>query len=382
MADVVLAINVLHVYKTCLPYTQGGIEEVIHQICRATTKLGVNNRIVCISRQCRKKEIIETPEAIVYCYPMSFEIASCGFSWGLWQEFKTLSDWANVIHYQFPWPFADILALTRQKRSTPYIVSYQSDIVRQQGLNKLYQPLMNKFLENATSVIATSPKYIASSPVLNSLSSPAILIPNGISDAPSSVSYQQERDEYYQAYGASFFLFIGVFRYYKGLKYLLEAAKQTGLPVVIVGEGPESGELHRYVQENKITNVHFLGHVNDEQKYALLDLAKALILPSSERSEAYGMVLLEAARQGTAMISTELGSGTSYINSHNETGLVVSAKNSKKLAEAMQHFTAEAECEDVIKMGRAAKLRFENYFTAEIMGKQYLKLYQTITSDN
>jgi len=369
--------NILHVYKTCLPYTQGGIEEVIHQICRSTTKLGITNRIVCLSSQCKKKEIIETPEATIYCYPMSFEVASCGFSWQLWAEFKTHSAWADVIHYQFPWPFADILALTRQQKDTPYIVSYQSDIVRQQGLNKLYHPLMVKFLEQAAAVVATSPKYIDTSLVLNSLTNPAKLIPNGIdSEAPNSVAFQQEKQEYQQLYGTDFFLFIGVFRYYKGLQYLLEAAKLTGHPIVIVGDGPEAGELHRYVQDNDLKNVHFLGHVNDEQKYALISLTKALILPSSERSEAYGMVLLEAARQGTALISTELGSGTSYINSHNETGLVVEAKNPQQLANAMHYFADNPDL--VTTMGKASRQRFDSHFTADIMGQQYADLYQSL----
>lgn len=368
--------NVLHVYRTCSPYTQGGIEEVIHQICRATTKLGVTNRVVCISEHCSKKEIIETAEATIYCYPMSFEVASCGFSLQLWKSFKKLSDWADIVHYQFPWPFADILALTGQSANTSYIVSYQSDIVRQKGLNKLYRPLMNRFLAKAATIVATSPKYITSSPVLSKLTHEVELIPNGIEPAPSSAVYQKEKEAYAQLYGTHFFLFIGVFRYYKGLKYLLEAAKQNQLPVVIAGDGPEAGGLHRYAQENSLKNVHFLGHITAEQKYALIDLTQALILPASERSEAYGMVLVEAARQSTAQISTELKSGTSYINAHNETGLVVEAKNTQALSQAMQYIHNNNAI--AIKMGQAAGQRFKNNFTAEVMGEKYKALYKTI----
>ena len=366
----------LHVYKTSLPYTQGGIEEVILQLCRATTKLGINNKVVCISKKCKKKEIILTPNAMIYCYPMSFEIASCGFSWSLWKEFKDLSEWADVIHYQFPWPFADLLALTRQSSSKSYIVSYQSDIIRQNVLNKLYQPLMNKFLDKAASVVATSQNYISSSTVLSTLEQAPVFIPNGIDKELNSDSYQKEKKEYEKLYGQDFFLFLGVFRYYKGLNYLLKAAHQTGLDVVIGGDGPESEKLYQYVHEHNLTNVHFLGYVTEQQKHALIDLSRALILPSSERSEAYGMVLLEAARQSTPMISTELDSGTSYINAHNETGLVIPAKNSVQLAAAMQEMT---ENQDMVKlMSISAKKRFENNFTGEIMGKRYAELYHSI----
>ena len=371
-------INVLHVYKTSIPYSQGGIEEVIEQLCRATTKLGIRNKIICISKHCKKKETLETPDATIYCYPMSFEIASCGFSWVLWKEFKDLSEWADVIHYQFPWPFADFIALTRQPHSKPYIVSYQSDIIRQNGLNKLYQPLMKKFLAKAASIVATSQKYIVSSPVLSNLKQPVTLIPNGIESELDSASYQKEKKRYEGIYGRNFFLFLGVFRYYKGLNYLIEAAKQTSLELVIAGDGPEAEMLYQFVQEHKLSNIHFVGYVSEQQKHALIELSAALILPSSERSEAYGMVLLEAARQGTPMISTELGSGTSYINAHNETGLVVSPRNAEELAAAMQYIHDNKDTDIVKSMSRAAKKRFENHFTGNMMGKRYAELYHSL----
>ncbi len=371
-----MKINVLHVYKTCLPYTQGGIEEVIHQLCLATTKLSVNNKVVCLSNKCKKKEIIVTPNAVIYCYPMSFEIASCGFSFSLWKEFKHLSEWADVIHYQFPWPFGDIIALTRQSITKPYVVSYQSDIVRQNLLNKLYKPIMNRFLAKAASVVATSQNYIASSSVLSHLKQAPIFIPNGINKELNPASYAKEKKEFENIYGRNFFLFLGVFRYYKGLNYLLEAAKETGLDVVIAGDGPEANGLYEYAEEHALTNVHFLGSVSEQHKHALIAIAKALILPSSERSEAYGMVLLEAARQGTPMISTELSSGTSYINAHDETGLVVSAKNTMELAVAMQYMHDNNQM--VKSMSESARKRFDNHFTGELMGKRYAELYHSL----
>jgi len=296
----------------------------------------------------------------------------------LWRDFKELSNWADVVHYQFPWPFADILALTRQNRKKPYIVSYQSDIVRQKSWYTLYQPLMKCFLNKASAVVATSPKYIESSLVLNALQQEAALIPNGIGAEPELERYQQEIKELEKTHNKGFFLFIGVFRYYKGLMYLLEAAKITGLPLVIVGDGPEKAAMARYIEEHKITNISLLGHVSDQQKFALISLAKCLVLPSSERSEAYGMVLLEAARQSTPMITTELGSGTSYINIHGETGLVVPPKNTAALAKAMEFF--ESNNAELDEMGRLAKERFDVNFTADIMGKRYQQIYQRLSS--
>jgi len=369
-------INILHVYKTSSVCTQGGIEEVIKQLALETTKLGVHNKVVCLSADSKKKEILETKWATVYCYPLNFEIASCGFSWELLRDFRSLTTWADIVHNQFPWPFADVLSLACRKKNTPYIVSYQSDIIRQRGLFMLYRFLMTSYLKKAKAIVATSPKYISSSPVLAKYKKTLCMIPNGISDAPVVGAYQVEKEKIKKKHGDGFFLFIGVFRYYKGISYLLDAAKNNGLPVLLVGSGPEESKIKKRIREDSLDNVTLLGRINENEKHALISLATALVLPSSERSEAYGMVLLEAARQGLPMISTELGSGTSYINIHEETGLVVAAKNSKKLSEAMSRL---AENKNVLKkMTKCAEERFKKNFTVTKMGERYLKLYQKV----
>lgn len=371
-----MATKVLHVYKTYSLHTTGGIEEVLKQLCSETSQLDIINHIVCLSEDCTEKTVVELPEATIHCYPLSFEVASCGFSWALWQDFKMLTEWADVIHYQFPWPFADLLAYFKQPKTTPYIVSYQSDIVRQKSLNRLYQPLMKRFLSAARKIVATSPKYIQSSDVLAQYVDKTVMIPNGIADNIEAATFEHEKQLYKQKYGESFFLFVGVFRYYKGLDYLLQAAKQTKMPILLVGDGPENNHLRDYVEQHQLTHVHFLGKVTESQKHALIDLATALVLPSSERSEAYGMVLLEAARQSTAMISTELASGTSYINEHEKSGLVVPAKSAQGLATAMNYMAENKEI--VEKMGQHARQRFISLFQANLMGQSYQDLYQTV----
>ncbi len=369
-------IKVLHVYRTCYPYTQGGIEEVIRQLCHVTAKLGVTNRIVCLSEKCKAKEIRVIEGVEIHCYPLTIEMASCGFSWQLWWDYRLLSKWADVIHFQFPWPFADFLALTRQLRYKKYIVSYQSDIVRQKGLNKFYLPLMNRFLDKASAIVATSTAYVDSSPVLSQRKAQITVIPNGMNDSVSSENYRSEKEIYRRELANDFFLFIGVFRYYKGIKYLLEAAEITKAPLVLIGDGTEADSIRQYISDHNLHNITLLGQVSEEQKYALIDLATALILPSSHRSEAYGMVLVEAARQGKAQISTELASGTSYINQHEETGLVVPPQDAPALAEAMTILRDKPDL--VRKMNHAAYKRYKTYFTAEKMGDQYYHLYQAL----
>ena len=77
------------------------------------------------------------------------------------------------------------------------------------------------------------------------------------------------------------------------------------------------------VDDLGLSNVVFARQVTAAEKTTLLAHCIALILPSHMRSEAYGMVLVEASIMGKPMVSCEIGTGTSFVNSHEETGLVV-----------------------------------------------------------
>src|SRR5690606_1882198 len=105
--------------------------------------------------------------------------------------------------------------------------------------------------------------------------------------------------------------------------------------IVIAGSGPIEGELKRQAAELNLRNVHFLGHVSDREKVALFKLSRAVVFPSYLRSEAFGVTLLEGAMFGRPLISTEIGSGTSHVNIHGETGLVVPPGSPKALRAGM-----------------------------------------------
>ncbi len=86
---------------------------------------------------------------------------------------------------------------------------------------------------------------------------------------------------------------------YKGLHTLLRAAADVGARVVIAGSGPEGGALREQAQRLGLSGVVFAGQVTDEEKVALLKSCRALVLPSHLRSEAFGMVLVEASMFGS-----------------------------------------------------------------------------------
>ncbi len=256
----------------------------------------------------------------------------------------------------------------------PSVVSYHSDIVRQQSLLKLYRPLMNRFLGSVDRIMVASPNYQQSSEVLRPYAEKTVVVPYGL-DAWAYPQVSAERMDYWRKrVGENFFLFVGVLRYYKGLSSLLDALHGTTFPLVVVGSGPEEQALKDQAAQLQLQNVVFLGRLDDEDKVCLLQLSLALVFPSHLRSEAFGISLLEASMLSKPMISCEIGSGTTYVNQHEITGLVVPPASPLALRSAMQRLWADRQ--ECITFGAQARLRFEQLFTADRMWQSTLAVYQ------
>jgi rhamnosyl/mannosyltransferase len=366
--------RVLHVYKTYFPDTMGGIEQVLLQLTRGLKDLGVENRLLVLSPDA-SEAVIERPEATVYRYPITAQFASNPVSWQAMWHFREHLAWADVVHYQFPWPFADLLKLVHQRRK-PSVVTYQSDIVRQKKLMTLYRPLMSRFLNSVDLVVVTSPDYLETSEVLSKLARRPQVIPNGLDECSCPRAPESLLAHWRQVLGEGFFLFVGVLRYYKGLETLVQAASLVDSVVVIAGTGPEEERLRALAAASSVNNLYFLGHISDADKAALLQLSRVFVFPSHLRSEAFGMSLIESSMYAKPMISCDIGSGMSYINQHEVTGLVVPPEAPQALANAMERFIQEPELGPV--MGRAARQRYEQLFTGRRMAAAYLDAYQQI----
>lgn len=315
----------------------------------------------------------------VYYYPKTFECASSPFSFALWKAFPEHAQWADIIHYHFPWPMADLLHWGHHVKK-PSVITYHSDIVRQKYWRYLYQPLMKSFLKKMKRIIATSYKYIETSSVLQPFKEKTSAIPIGL-DAKHYHIDSLKQASWREKLPADFLLFVGVLRYYKGLEYLLEALKDINIPItlVIAGDGPLMKALQ--IQAKSLPQsiqIIFTGFVEDADLCALYSLATALIIPASHRSEAYCIALVEGLLFGLPLISTELGTGTSFVNQHEETGLVVPACDPSALREAILTLLKNKPCQQ--RMRIASRQRFEAHFTAKVMAKAYVYEYNRITA--
>lgn len=369
-------IKVLHVYRTFFPDSQGGLEEVIRQISLNVVSSQV--RVFSISNMISEPDIVNVDGISVYRIPLSFELASCSFGFRGLDVFKSLVEWADIINYHFPWPFGDMLHLLYVKNKKT-VVTYHSDIIRQKGLLKLYRPLKRKFLDSVDRIVATSPNYFQTSRILQVYNQKVEIIPIGLDEKNYPIANKNRLNYWREKINSTFFLFVGVLRYYKGLHIIIDAVKNADYKVVIVGAGPIEADLKVQAKRQGVNNVLFLGYLSDEDKVTLLSLCRGVVFPSYLRSEAFGVTLLEGAMFSKPLISVEIGSGMSYVNIHRKTGLQVTPGNVKAFREAMDTlYEDEAYAK---KLGKAARKRFEALFTGREMGKKYDELYLSLMEE-
>lgn len=367
--------KVLQFYRTYMPQSEGGVEQAIRQICLATCQYGAEHRVLTLA-DVKTTEYIERPEAKVIRAPLQWEPASCSMGWRLFELYREQARWADVIHCHYPWPFSDLVHVLSGVKK-PVVVTYHSDIIRQKTLEHLYSPLRRCFFSRVNATVATSPNYMGSSKFLCGFQGRKETIPLGLDpqsySAPSAKASAQVREQF----GNDYFLFVGVLRYYKGLHTLLDAISQNGLKVVIAGRGPEEAALRAQAQKLGLKSVYFTGFVSDEQKAALLANCRAIVFPSCVRSEAFGVTLLEGQLYSKPLITCEIGTGTSYVNLADKTGLVVPPENAEELAKAMRRLADDGELAQTL--GKAGRERLNEYFSGKQVGQSYYQLYGNVT---
>ncbi|MBS3952412.1 MAG: glycosyltransferase [Methylomicrobium sp.] len=370
--------KVLHVYRCYYPDQFGGLQEAIRQIALTTQPFGVESRIFTLSPN-PSPELIDSKEAQIirsrsWLCPMSCDIGGPD----AYAKFRQLAEWADIIHYQFPWPFADLMHVALKPKK-PTLITYQSDIVGKGLAASLCKPLTMQMLKSMNCIVATSPQYRDSSPILSqpNLSSKVRVIPLAISESgyDKSPDFSGFETETFDV-DKPFVLFIGAFRRYKGLKNLLAAAKWVKGQIVLIGTGLLKAETMAEAQQLGAKNLIFLGSQSHASKVACLVKAKAVVLPSNLRSEAFGMVLVEGLMFGKPLISCDIDTGVSYVNAHNETGFVVPPNDPGKLANAINRLLDDEELNS--RMGKAARIRYETYFSGDKMGEAYYETYRQL----
>lgn len=370
--------RILHFYKAAYPDSFGGVETVIHNLASGMSKKGHQVNVLSTTQnQIKIKKISKTYS--IHFSKSLFTIFSSPFSLDIIKKYKKLGMDADLIHYHYPWPYMDLLHLTIF-RHKPAIVTYHSDIVRQKKLHKLYHILEQMFLNKIDKIISTSPNYKIKSKNLKKHSKKVLNINIGITREDYPPLSEKNIEHWKQKVGTKYMLFVGALRYYKGLELLVKSLGGTHHKIVIAGVGPQEKELKKLIVNNDYKNIYLVGIVSEVDKVSLIHNSYGIVFPSTLRSEAFGITLLEGALFEKPLISSELGTGTSFINIHKETGLVIKPNNQKELLDAIEFLY---ENESLAAMfGKQAYLRYKELFTKQRMVDEYEEVYASILKND
>ncbi|HEX2190392.1 MAG TPA: glycosyltransferase [Longimicrobiaceae bacterium] len=277
---------------------------------------------------------------------------------------------ADVVHLHLPNPAAVVAYLASGHRGR-LVVSYHSDVVRQRVLDAAFRPILRRLLDRADAIVAATPNYLRSSPTLARYRERCHVIPYGI---PLGAFERRDAEvaEIRARYGPRIVLGVGRLVYYKGFEHLIEAMREVDGHLLIVGNGPLRGALQERARAAGVADrVTLLGGVHDAVPF--YHAAQVFVLPSVARSEAFGIVQIEAMACGRPVVNTSLDSGVPYVSRDGESGITVPPADPRALAGAVGRLLDDAGLRDTL--GRAARARVERDFCQEVMVERFLGLY-------
>lgn len=320
------------------PPQKGGMETVLYDLTEELNKKGVKTDVLC-SNTVPKTRIEKIKNYKVVRAANLGMIASTSISPVMVKHFRKISNDYDIVHIHHPNPMAN-LALLLSGFKGRVLLHWHSDIIRQKHLLKLYRPLLLAMLNRANKIIASSPPYAEHSNILKMFRHKVRIIPFGLdTEKFKNVDMDMVRRirERYQNKKMVFAL--GRLIYYKGFEYLIESAKYIPDDYVILigGTGGLKEKLLSMIRKNGLENKVFLvGDIPSDLISSYFEACDLFVLPSIERSEAFGIVQLEAMYFKKPVISTNIiGSGVPWVNEDGVTGYLVEPQNAKQIAEAV-----------------------------------------------
>ncbi|MBV9110974.1 MAG: glycosyltransferase [Gemmatimonadetes bacterium] len=364
-------LRVLHVGKFYPPHP-GGMESHLELLCRVT-KAEVDLSVL-VSADGRRTEREVRDGVPVTRIGTRFTASSASFNPGMAREIRRAD--ADVVHFHHPNPPAVLSYLAARPRGR-LVVTYHSDIVRQRVLGPLFTPALHRFLRRAKAIIASSPQYAENSPVLRAHADRVRVIPFGIDAAELAQADPAEVEEIRRRFGPRIVFAAGRLVYYKGFEYLVRAMRGVDGRLLIAGDGPLRGALERLAAELGLGDrVTLAGAVPDLRPY--YHAADVFALPSVARSEAFGIVQMEAMGCGLAVVNTALDTGVPFVSPDGVTGITVPPADPDALADALTRLLDDPALR--ARLGAAGRARVAGELSAETMARRTLDVYRAAAS--
>ncbi len=364
--------KIVHVYKDFDPPVRGGIERHIALMCRYQREWAEVSALTCshsLASRWIDRNVTRVFEVGEWGRFQSAPVAP-SFPWQL----RRAAAAADLVVLHVPNPTAELSWLLARPKAR-LVVRYHSDVVRQAAAMHVYGPIQMQFLRQADIILPTSEAYLRSSETLEPLLEQCRVVPLGIVTEAFATPGSAMVDALRARYGGPFVLFSGRHRYYKGLDYLVDAALSIQASVVLAGDGPEHDRLVVKAAASG-ARIFFPGELDDKDLVAHLHACDVFAFPSVERSEAFGISILEAQACGKPVVATRIGTGVEFANLDGETGLNVPPRDARALAEAINRLLGDSQLRS--RLGTQARERVNRDFHARDIARREFDIYQEV----
>lgn len=377
------AVRVCHLGKY-YPPAPGGIESHVHTLVHAQASLGASVTVACINHLAGPTTVEHDGGVEVLRLRRTGTLAKFDLCPDLGKHLARID--ADLLHIHVPNPTM-LLGLIQTRPRKPVVVTYHSDIIRQRVLGALFRPIERLAYRHVRAVVTTSPLYPGGSPFLQPYGDMLHVVPHGIDlsaylePSPAALA-EAERIRVDLGRGEPIWVSAGRHVYYKGFVHAIRALTRVPGRLILIGDGPEQpalrAEAERLGVAERVLFRGVLPHYLDLVPYYLA--ADAYWFPSNARSEAFGLVQVEAMACGCPVINTDIPhSGVPWVSLHEQTGLTVPINDPVALADAAQRLLNEPGLRD--RLADGARRRAIEEFDHRVMAQRSLDIYDRVLRD-
>ena len=351
---------------------RGGVEKVMYDLTLGLSERGIPCDMLCATKEVEPGVIRLNSCGRVICVKALAKVAGTMIAPGMLRYLRRHKGEYDLIHVHHPDPMA-ALALWWSGYRGRVILHWHSDIISQKAFFFFYKPLQSWLIRRAERIVGTTPVYVRESPYLKDVQQKCAFVPIGI----LPVRPDPERAAILRKQTGSQHLALSVGRLvpYKGYGYLIDAMAR--LPedwhLVLGGTGPLRDTLEKQIADLHLAGrVTLLGYVPDEDLPGWYGACDVFVLPSVMKTEAFGIVQIEAMSCGKPVVATRIpGSGVSWVNCDGVSGVNVPPRDAAALAEGILR-----AYRDAATLGPGAAVLFRERYTLDKMIDKIIHIYE------
>lgn len=356
---------------------RGGVEKVMYSLMEGLSARELRCDMLCASETGSRLRENLNPWATLMCSPSWGKLNGTMMSPRMISAMRRIASTYDIVHVHHPDPMA-ALSLWLSGFKGRVVLHWHSDIVKQHRMLQAYKPLQRWLLRRADVIVCTTEPYMRGSEYLKPYLQKCTVVPIGIPALQPDTELTRSIAERYA--GRKLLFALGRLVPYKGFEHLVEAAAL--LPdeyvVVIGGTGPLRSNLEHAIAERGLEDkVILAGYLSDQEVGAYFGACTMFCFPSVQKTEAFGIVQLEAMSVGKPIVATDIpGSGVSWVDAHGVSGLNVPVGDAQALADAIQQISSTPEA--LRKFARGAQQRYQDTFTHDKMVESTIRIYSSI----